>query len=226
MKKILVLAAALCLALCVFGAGCVDNDEPSGGGGASSGEELDVKVGDSFTIGTYNGKALEWDVLAVDKKNEKALLITKDCIGYVRFHDTQPPEDLTWETSTLRAWLAGEFADAAFSNAEKADILTVVNSNPPNSENGVFAGDSTEDTVFVLSESEMRQYYPNPEDMAAFYNGEGVSYWTRTPGDNQQGYICTYSGGGDLYMTGNFAISDAVCVRPAFWLDLSADEEE
>ena len=36
---------ALCLALCVFGAGCVDNDEPSGGGGASSGEELDVKVG-------------------------------------------------------------------------------------------------------------------------------------------------------------------------------------
>ena len=133
MKKILVLAAALCLALCVFGAGCVDNDEPSGGGGASSGEELDVKVGDSFTIGTYNGKALEWDVLAVDTKNEKALLITKDCIGYVRFHDTQPPEDLTWETSTLRAWLAGEFADAAFSNAEKADILTVVNSNPPNS---------------------------------------------------------------------------------------------
>ena len=33
MKKILVLAAALCLALCVFGAGCVDNDEPSTEGG-------------------------------------------------------------------------------------------------------------------------------------------------------------------------------------------------
>ena len=193
------------------------------GGGTSSSEELDVKVGDSFTLGTYNGKALEWEVLAVDKKNEKALLITKDCIDKISFHGVE--EAVTWESSDLRAWLGGEFYDTAFTDEQKVKILEVVNPADTNTEYGTDGGNDTTDKVFILSASEMLQYFNDYEDMVVFFEGEEESYWTRTPGSIPTNFVCTNSYGG-LFSGGNQVINADVAVRPALWLDLSVDEEE
>ena len=213
MKKTLLFVAALCLALCVFGAGCVDNDDPSTGGGTSSSEELDVNVGDSFTIGTYNGKALEWDVLAVDKKNEKALLITKDIVSLVQFNTLE--ESSVWGGSSVRDWLASDFFFNAFSDEEQMDVL----------ETEITAGGtSTLDRVFLLSEGEASQYFEDDKARRSNFNGELEDWWTLSVGEDTSSAVVVL-GEGSIFHDG-YDVKNFEGIRPAFWLDLSADEEE
>ena len=213
MKKTLLFVAALCLALCVFGAGCVDNDDPSTGGGTSSSEELDVNVGDSFTIGTYNGKALEWDVLAVDKKNEKALLITKDIVSLVQFNTLE--ESSVWGGSSVRDWLASDFFFNAFSDEEQMDVL----------ETEITAGGtSTLDRVFLLSEGEASQYFEDDKARRSNFNGELEDWWTLSVGEDTSSAVVVL-GEGSIFHDG-YDVKNFEGLRPAFWLDLSADEEE
>jgi len=61
------------------------------------------KIGDIADYGIYNGKAIEWQAIAVDLMNAKAVLITKDCIATTPYHSNKPIE-ATWETCTLRTW--------------------------------------------------------------------------------------------------------------------------
>ena len=227
MKKILVLAAALCLALCVFGAGCVDNDEPSGGGGASSGEELDVKVGDSFTIGTYKDKPLSWKVIALDAKNERVLLLADTVLDAMYMY--QGSSGSTWKDSSIRAYLNGEFYNDAFSDAEKADIVSVTLSNPAHSLSDRSGDAATVDSVFLLSEEEVLLYLPNEEDRIVSDGVADSEWWLRTAGwnadDDYQYFILVWEWGS----IDNIGLSPTdvdYAVRPAFWLDLSADEEE
>ena len=213
MKKTLLFVAALCLALCVFGAGCVDNDDPSTGGGTSSSEELDVNVGDSFTIGTYNGKALEWDVLAVDKKNEKALLITKDIVSLVQFNTLE--ESSVWGGSSVRDWLASDFFLNAFSDEEQMDVL----------ETEITAGGtSTLDRVFLLSEGEASQYFEDDKARRSNFNGELEDWWTLSVGEDTSSAVVVL-GEGSIFHDG-YDVKNFEGVRPAFWLDLSEQEEE
>lgn len=183
-------------------------------------EETAAALASGF--GSYNGQSIVWRVLDIDLVNERALLISSDCIDEVLFHETEPTEELTWETSDLRKWLGGEFYETAFTAEQRAKILTVTNPADTNSESGAQGGNDTTDTVFILSASEMKKYFADDADMAGFLNGEDISYWTRTPGDSTQGYVCTYGDSdGGLYMTGNWATSTEVAVRPAIWVNLS-----
>jgi len=181
----------------------------------------------AISFGTYNGESIAWKVLHVDEDNARALLITKDVIEQTKFHDEENLEDLTWRTSDLRVWLIGDFHSSSFTSEEKEKIFEVENPQDTNSETGAKEPDGyeTTDTVFILSATEMLKYFDKDEDMAATYNGEPISYWTRTPGNDTTGYVCTYSDGG-LYMTGNRANSTTVGVRPAIWVNLSTDESE
>ena len=227
MKKILVLAAALCLALCVFGAGCVDNDEPSGGGGASSGEELDVNVGDSFTIGTYKDKPLSWKVIALDAKNERVLLLADTVLDAMYMY--QGSSGSTWKDSSIRAYLNGEFYNDAFSDAEKEDIAAVSISNKA-AERSDRSGDAaTVDSVFILSEEEVLLYLPNEEDRLVS-DGDGYSeWWLRTScwdDDDERPTFLIIWEDGRLDRKGMLSTNVDYSVRPAFWLDVSEDEEE
>ena len=179
----------------------------------------------ALSFGTYKGQPIVWQVLSVDILNGRALLITKDCLEVIPFH-AEATTDLTWRTSDLRIWLIGEFHYSAFTDEEKARILEVENPQDTNSETGAREpeGYETTDTVFILSASEMQQYFADDEAMAGYLNGESFSYWTRTPGNDTSGYVCTYSGGG-LYMTGNSADSTGVAVRPAIWVDLFPESD-
>jgi hypothetical protein len=168
-------------------------------------------------------------VLAVDTSDEehqKALLIAKDCIAMLPFlaAGSGNAEEATWENSTLRPWLNGEFYNAAFTAEQQAIILDTQISIPPNSESNAEDKSQTTDKVFLLTEAQCRQYFADDEAMDAQYNGESVSWWTLTPGNDLSGRVCTYGdGGGGLYMTGNqVTTADGCGVRPAIWIDITA----
>ena len=252
MKRVIALLLSLLLALSLAACGGGNEQKPSGGDGTPSasqqtgqqpsskpdeskpnesqpsdeGKRLAEKA-DTFAVsfGNYEGQPIAWRVLSVDVQNERALLITKDCLAEMKFHeneDTEALQGLTWRTSDLRVWLTGDFYFSSFTDEEKERILEVENPQDTNSETGAKEPDGyeTTDTVFILSASEMLQYFADDEDMAGFIGDESFSYWTRTPGNDTTGYVCTYSGGG-LYMIGNSVYSTGVGVRPAVWVDLS-----
>lgn len=101
-----------------------------------------------------NGKEpIAWRVLAI--VNGKALLLAEkilDCRPY-----NTKDSGVTWETCTLRAWLNNDFFNDAFNSGEKAKILAtrVVNENSPEYYD-TDGGNDTDDKVFLLSYSEVR----------------------------------------------------------------------
>ncbi len=89
-------------------------------------------VGSIITFGAYeqdndltNGKEpIEWIVLDVDKKTNRALVISRYGLDARAYHsgdwDTQYP---TWEKSEIREWLNNDFLSAAFTAEEQKGIV-------------------------------------------------------------------------------------------------------
>ena len=192
--------------------------------------------------GTENGpEPIEWLVLARD--GQKALLLSRYGLDARPYNEEN--SGITWEKSTLRAWLNGEFLQAAFTAEEQAAIATANLSNGKAqghwTTNG---GKDTEDQVFLLSCAEAQKYlgvtYNNtknekprtsPTDYA-IAQGAGTSavmtdekrpvgiWWLRSPGLNKESAALVQDGG-SLYYRG---VTDAsVMVRPAILLDLTSD---
>lgn len=129
-----------------------------------------MKVNDIITFGTYPQTSytdevspLEWKVLAVE--GDKALIITDKVIDQVRFNEKYA--DVTWADSILRGWMNGEFFDKAFTDDEKAKILTTAVSTPDNETWQTKGGEDTEDKVFALSIQELEKIWPDLADRKA-----------------------------------------------------------
>ncbi len=144
-----------------------------------------TNVGDVITLGKYeqdnnlsNGSEdIEWIVL--DKKDGKVLLLSKYGLDAKAFHEVYG-ESVTWETSSLRAWLNNDFYSTAFSPSEQSSILETTNitadSGPyydydPNtyeviagSERYTDGGNNTNDKVFCLSYDEANNYFSTNEE--------------------------------------------------------------
>ena len=196
----------------------------------------DVNVGDEISFGTYeqdnqteNGaEAIEW--LVIDKKGDKALLITKHAIACRKYHATYV--DTTWSTASTRAWLNSEFMDEAFLDAQKKMIVETTLKNPDNPESKTDGGPDTTDKVFLLSVDEANHYFKTSEEKmckpTAFAIARGsyadeksgnCIWWLRTPGANSLGSSFV-SIEGDINM-GGYLIDYRDCsVRPAMWVKL------
>ncbi|MDO4493437.1 MAG: DUF6273 domain-containing protein [Clostridia bacterium] len=210
-------------------------------------------VGNVVTFGSYeqdnntaNGaEPIEWIVL--DVQGNKSLLISKYGL------DTKPYNrdrgDVTWEQSTLRSWLNGEFLDKAFTTEEQRAILTTDVDNGKSQgcwdTNG---GNDTKDKVFLLSCIEANKYFgaeqwqengadknkkarvqPTAHAIAQgaytdkdYKTAEGSvagSWWLRSPGFLQDWAA-------QVYVDGQLNFLDArdgrLCVRPAIWMNLEA----
>ena len=195
-----------------------------------------ISVGDVITFGRYeqdndpeNGpEAVEWQVLAVE--NGRALVISKYALDAKAYHEVNT--GVTWETSSLRAWLNGEFYDSTFSPVEKERILTVTVSNPDNRKYDVKGGNDTEDRLFLLSISEAELYFPDSmsrkasvSEFARAHNantgpaGSGTWWWLRSPGfsDAHAAYVYTM---GLVYDNGYYVSTAEGSVRPACWISL------
>jgi len=124
--------------------------------------ETITKAGDTASFGSYYGKPIEWQVLAVDTAASKALLIPKEMLGYWSFNDIR--EEKTWETSSIRQWLNNDFYNAAFTEQQKAFILETDIENKANPEYNTGGTANTKDKVFFLSADEVMKYIPNEAD--------------------------------------------------------------
>ncbi len=177
------------------------------------------KVGDVLRFGTYNDETIEW--LVLDKKDSKALVISKDVLFQKEYNDER--SNVTWETCTLRSYLNNDFYNLVFTEEEKKLIAKSKIENPDNPEDGTKGGNDTEDYIFLLSVDEASKYFKTDKDRSC-----GEKWWLRSPGWRQDYAACVdYSGGityginvsGDYY-SGRYVRSN-YGVRPALWLDLN-----
>jgi uncharacterized lipoprotein YehR (DUF1307 family) len=187
MKKALLLVLALALVVSLAACGGKDNTGSTGGnstpgtsqGGTSSttptqggttstptDKPLVSKVGDTAEYGLYNGAPIQWQTLAIDTENNRALLISKEIVSYWVFNGEN--KEITWENSTMRGWLNSEFYNAAFNDEQKAKILESDIDNLANS--GVGGGANTKDRVFLLSLDEATRYFANDAARSIKYN--------------------------------------------------------
>ena len=195
-----------------------------------------INVGDVVEFGVYeqdnnssNGKeAIQWIVL--DKKDDKVLLFSKYCLN-LREYNASVNRTGVWERSDIREWLNGDFMDSAFTMDEMEVISYQPLINADSEQYGTNGGEKTIDQVFLLSENEITQYFPNKEDRRALptayakaqtkYSLIGVTgycvYWLRSPGkDASYPMAIDYFGNlsGELYLAHN----DGAGVRPAIWV--------
>ena len=158
MKKIITLALALMMCLSLLSMAALAATEVDG----------IKKAGDIAKFGSYFGKPIEWQALAVDATAGKALLIPAEMVGYWAFNDQRA--DATWETSTLRKWLNNEFYNTAFSDRQKAFILETDIVNGANPQYSTGGGPATKDKVFLLSYDEAGKYFSSDSARVAKIN--------------------------------------------------------
>lgn len=207
-----------------------------------------VHIGDYVYFGTYeqdnntsNGKeAIEW--LVLDKQGDSVLLISKYALDCQPYHEELT--DITWETCSLRSWLNNTFINNAFSTEEQARIETtkVSADKNPNFINSIDPGNATQDRVFLLSVTEVYNYFESNDERKCgtteyaaqaqnVYTSDSHSadgkatcyWWLRTPGDSQN--IATRGGiDGHIVHVGNGVNADRHGVRPALRITLQGDE--
>ena len=191
------------LAACALVAGMAGCASGGGSAGAGSGdnaslnylshEQAEAQELQTVTFGSYeqdgnesSTEAIEWYVLA--EQDGKKLLISKNVLDAMPFSDVdegvtwgdsspRPTTDVQWADSSLRAWLNGEFLQAAFSDEERSAIvpttITDTKNNTPATaatwdDPSVHAAEETEDSVFLLSTNEAREYFNNKTARMAY----------------------------------------------------------
>jgi len=120
-----------------------------------------VQIGDELALGTYQQEGdtpteVEWIVLHIE--DGKALLISKYALittGYCETH-LKSFKQLEWEGSLARE-MCRQFFDECFSQNERVAICE------KKIEMSGFGKDCF-DRVFLLSEAEVKEYLPSPEE--------------------------------------------------------------
>jgi hypothetical protein len=193
-------------------------------------------IGSIIKFGVY-----DWRVL--DVQGDRALLISKEVTHEMRYNETQI--DVTWETCTLRKWLNEDFI-RTFSRQEQSQIALTTNLNKNNRCYGTLGGNQTQDRIFLLSISEVIQYFGGSSDLEmktmngwidilisfvitdefssariAEYNGSRFGWWLRSPGEKSD-YAARVFNNGVLHIKGGLVHSPNKYfgVRPALWLKL------
>lgn len=212
-------------------------------------------VGDFITFGHYeqdnnpeNGaEPIEWRVLATG--GDKIFVVSKYILDIAPYHNEYLTAGITWEKCSLRAFMNGDFYNAAFTGPEKSAILLTDVQNDDNP-HGTPGGAATQDYLFALSARELSLYteyhciydeeggeYIHPDRMAYYtpyaeakggtkWDGyETGFYWLRTPGDvpgDAANISCHgYGVAEDLSYTSSHYVTCATYgVRPAMYLSL------
>ncbi len=190
------------------------------------------EVGNVVRFGQYeqdnneaNGREnIEWIVL--DCSGDQCLLISRCGLDKIPFHNSMV--ETGWKDSDLRAWLNGDFYEAAFSADEQdAIVLTDVDNSWNQWAGRSREGNNTEDRVFLLSYLEAWSYFWTDYERTcaptAYANAKAPAnqheWWLRSPGRTHfnSDYV-TETGAHDEMP----AIKKTVLVRPVMIVDLNS----
>ena len=120
----------------------------------------DYSIGSLISMGHDGfGTPINWRVL--DELDGRYLVVSDMCVAAMPLDDTNFDEDGTphstsWEQCPVRSWLNNDFYNMTFDDSERSRIeLTLVDND---------GSSSTNDYLFLLSESEVRQYFSSDSD--------------------------------------------------------------
>ena len=175
----------------------------------------------------FRYEPIKWRVL--QSENEEAFLLS-DVILDTQAYNTDF-EYITWEESSLRAWLNGKFINRAFSDEEKEKINITEIVNQDNPDYGTEGGNDTSDKIFLLSSAEVDEKKDGKkygflnegtrECMVSNFLQTGGGWWLRSPGRSSRGAArVDYDSKVDRY--GSRVDRDNDGVRPALHLNLSS----
>ena len=181
------------------------------------------EIGEEVIFGKYPqqnqdlAEEVEWIVL--DTNGEKSLLISKKAIDSQEYNNDF--KDITWAECTLRNWLNHGFLQSAFSKEELSAIcITHYNDNSKHDED-------IEDKVFLLSEKEIKEYYPlnqtrtcqitpYAEEKGAYCNKIGKGWWWLRSSIERNTASCVDTDG----KIKSVDVDNTDCaVRPAIWIN-------
>lgn len=206
----------------------------------------EYSVIDTIEFGTYQQSnnigevsAIKWDVL--EKKGNKALIISHYILDVVQYDDGYSNN---YEESYIRAWLNNDFYNTAFTEEEKAKILTTKVNNSASttgySNGNPYACKNTSDKIFLLSFKEAEYLskqkntgYDASDDLKAectqyadskyIYKSENSNtslfacWWLRSPSkiDNEMAWYVTERGTVNICA---HVYNTHIGVRPVCWI--------
>ena len=192
--------------------------------------------------GGYIVDPIKWRVLS---NSEKRLFVISDMnLDCKQYHDKRT-NNITWEGSSIRAWLNGTFdgfLHDAFESGEQGTIADTLVRNDLIYGFGLDPGNNTTDKIFILSivESLNTSYgftnnYNSTDTRKVFstdyavYNGAKVDdstgaspWWQRFPGSDYPNYAVYVTGDGSIYRYGEIATYTKNAVRPALNINLKS----
>ena len=172
-------------------------------------ENVNLDLEKTIKMGKWEGNDIEWEI--IDRNDDECILLSKYIYLCKPYNETQ--KSVTWEQSTLRKYLNGEFKDKAFSDEEKSRIIESYIENDDNEATGQKGGNKTLDYVYIPSIKDLEKYFGKNYDEGtlkklsakainindgifknntegAWYRGNSP-YWLRTPGlyDDDASYV-------------------------------------
>ena len=193
----------------------------------------EAQVGETVLFGEYeqdgdagNGpEPIEWVVLCKD--GDKMLLLSKYALESMQFNAVQ--DEVSWEGSSLRAWLNGDFYQAAFSQEEQGEIVETSLATAANAYYGTRESE-TVDNVFLLSFEETSAYMATDQDLICLPTAHAVEsgaytgmngaadWWLRTSGES--GATAVHANPIGVTSLGGYYVSSlGYAVRPAIWIE-------
>jgi hypothetical protein len=229
MKKVIVLALSLMLILAIAGCGGDSDPAPTSAQASVSTSEptpestpeptpepretitIDENILNAFEVIEFGG----YDWLVLEKDEEKALLLSLNVLGNVKYHEESV--DITWEHSSIRQFLNGDFYNNFFP-AEQERIIETDIRNTANPRNGTTGGNNTTDKIFLLSIDEFEKYFGDGElSIPPNLVDTWRSWWLRSPG-NSEDKAAMVHGTGQIGIGGVGVIADSGQIRPAMWI--------
>ena len=174
--------------------------------------------------GYFKYEPINWRVL--QSENGEAFLLSDVILDNQNYNEDYS----TWEESSLRSWLNGEFMNRAFSDEEKEKINITEIVNQDNSDYGTEGGNNISDKISLLSSAEAdenrdgkKYVFLNDETRKCKTNSFSemeVALWWLSTGDVSNSTALVYEGIiiGEVYSIDY----DNYGVRPALHLNLSS----
>ena len=174
----------------------------------------EAQVGDRVEFGFYHDHDTgrygnEWQVLA--REGDRLLLITNTTVGMRKYNDTE--DDISWENSTLRTWLNGEFMEDAFTDSQRDMVLTT----------DVTCDDGAvvQDRCFIISADEARDLFEATEDGEINHDRTTTDNWWMRSSSNDDQHKDIGWMNGSLFLDG-YTPTSTCGVRVAAWVEVPA----
>ena len=189
-----------------------------------------VKVGDLIKVGSYeqdndltNGKEpISWRVLKV--QGDEALVVSDKALDHQPYDTAEEDKKYFWSKCSLRDWLNKEFYEEAFTEEERALIVSTETSGILIRPGSGLAQEETYDYIFCLYKDEILGSMYAVTEPTPYAESRGVvranedncGYWLRGSGESNAPVM---QPGGEKASTAT-ADNMFAGVRPAMWIKL------